>query len=43
MAGTATYAGVYKDLARWHAETYAGPPHNIAGRLAVFPPMTWPG
>lgn len=29
------YAGFYDDLARWHAQTYAGPPHNIAGRLAV--------
>ena len=29
------YAGFRKDLARWHARTYAGPPHNIAGRLAV--------
>jgi NAD(P)-dependent dehydrogenase (short-subunit alcohol dehydrogenase family) len=29
------YAGFYDDLARWHARTYAGPPHNIAGRLAV--------
>jgi NAD(P)-dependent dehydrogenase (short-subunit alcohol dehydrogenase family) len=29
------YAGFHKDLARWHAQTYAGPPHNIAGRLAV--------
>jgi NAD(P)-dependent dehydrogenase (short-subunit alcohol dehydrogenase family) len=30
-----SYAGCHKDLARWHAETYAGPPHNIAGRLSV--------
>jgi NAD(P)-dependent dehydrogenase (short-subunit alcohol dehydrogenase family) len=30
-----SYAGFYHDLARWHARTYAGPPHNIAGRLAV--------
>ena len=29
------YTGFGKDLARWHAQTYAGPPHNIAGRLAV--------
>jgi NAD(P)-dependent dehydrogenase (short-subunit alcohol dehydrogenase family) len=29
------YAGFREDLARWHARTYAGPPHNIAGRLAV--------
>ena len=29
------YTGFRKDLARWHARTYAGPPHNIAGRLAV--------
>lgn len=29
------YAGFRQDLARWHAQTYAGPPHNIAGRLAV--------
>src|SRR5712691_1997045 len=29
------YAGFRKELARWHARTYAGPPHNIAGRLAV--------
>lgn len=24
-------------LADWHARTYAGPPHNVAGRLAVTP------
>ena len=30
-----SYAGFYNDLARWHVRTYAGPPHNIAGRLAV--------
>jgi len=29
------YARFHEDLARWHAQTYAGPPHNIAGRLAV--------
>ena len=29
------YAGFYQDLARWHARTCAGPPYNIAGRLAV--------
>jgi NAD(P)-dependent dehydrogenase (short-subunit alcohol dehydrogenase family) len=29
------YAGFHEDLARWHAQTHAGPPHNIAGRLAV--------
>jgi NAD(P)-dependent dehydrogenase (short-subunit alcohol dehydrogenase family) len=29
------YAGFHQELARWHAQTYAGPPHNIAGRLAV--------
>jgi NAD(P)-dependent dehydrogenase (short-subunit alcohol dehydrogenase family) len=29
------YAGFRTELARWHARTYAGPPHNIAGRLAV--------
>ena len=29
------YAGFYRDLGRWHARTYAGPPYNIAGRLAV--------
>jgi NAD(P)-dependent dehydrogenase (short-subunit alcohol dehydrogenase family) len=29
------YAQFHEDLARWHAQTYAGPPHNIAGRLAV--------
>jgi len=29
------YAGFREDLARWHAQTYAGPPRNIAGRLAV--------
>jgi NAD(P)-dependent dehydrogenase (short-subunit alcohol dehydrogenase family) len=29
------YAGFYRDLARWHARTYAAPPRNIAGRLAV--------
>jgi NAD(P)-dependent dehydrogenase (short-subunit alcohol dehydrogenase family) len=29
------YAGFGKDLARWHAEAYAGPPHNLAGQLAV--------
>jgi NADP-dependent 3-hydroxy acid dehydrogenase YdfG len=29
------YAGFYQDLGRWHARTYAGPPYNIAGRLAV--------
>ena len=33
--GDGPYAGFRKDLERWHAETYAGPPHNIAGRLAV--------
>src|SRR5260221_7831508 len=31
------HAGFLEDLARWHAQTYAGPPHNIAGRLAVSP------
>jgi len=34
-AADGPYAGFHKDLARWHAQTYAGPPHNIAGRLAV--------
>lgn len=29
------YAGFRQDLADWHAQTYAGPPRNIAGRLAV--------
>jgi NAD(P)-dependent dehydrogenase (short-subunit alcohol dehydrogenase family) len=29
------YAKFHKELARWHSETYAGPPYNIAGRLAV--------
>jgi NAD(P)-dependent dehydrogenase (short-subunit alcohol dehydrogenase family) len=29
------YAQFHEDLARWHTQTYAGPPHNIAGRLAV--------
>jgi NAD(P)-dependent dehydrogenase (short-subunit alcohol dehydrogenase family) len=29
------YAAFYQELARWHAQTYAGPPRNIAGRLAV--------
>jgi NAD(P)-dependent dehydrogenase (short-subunit alcohol dehydrogenase family) len=29
------YAKFHEDLARWHSETYAGPPYNIAGRLAV--------
>jgi len=33
--GDGPYAGFREDLARWHAQTYAGPPHNIAGRLAV--------
>jgi NAD(P)-dependent dehydrogenase (short-subunit alcohol dehydrogenase family) len=33
--GDGPYARFRQDLARWHAETYAGPPHNIAGRLAV--------
>lgn len=33
--GSGPYAGFHQDLARWHAETYAGPPSNIAGRLAV--------
>jgi len=31
------YGRLYKELARWHAETYAGPPHNNAGRFAVSP------
>jgi NAD(P)-dependent dehydrogenase (short-subunit alcohol dehydrogenase family) len=35
LASQGPYAGFHEDLARWHAETYAGPPHNIAGRLAV--------
>ncbi len=29
------YAGFYRDLADWHARTYAGRPRNIAGRLAI--------
>jgi NAD(P)-dependent dehydrogenase (short-subunit alcohol dehydrogenase family) len=29
------YAGFYQELARWRAQTYGGPPRNIAGRLAV--------
>jgi NAD(P)-dependent dehydrogenase (short-subunit alcohol dehydrogenase family) len=29
------YAGFYHDLARWHEKTYATPPGNIAGRMAV--------
>jgi len=29
------YAGFYRELARWRAQTYGGPPRNIAGRLAV--------
>jgi len=33
--GDGPYAGFRRDLARWHAQTYAGPPYNIAGRLAV--------
>jgi NADP-dependent 3-hydroxy acid dehydrogenase YdfG len=37
-AGSST-GGPYNDfrrsLAEWHAQTYAGPPHNVAGRLAV--------
>jgi NAD(P)-dependent dehydrogenase (short-subunit alcohol dehydrogenase family)/glyoxylase-like metal-dependent hydrolase (beta-lactamase superfamily II) len=32
-----TYTSFYEDLADWHAQTYAGPPHNMAGRLAVSP------
>jgi NAD(P)-dependent dehydrogenase (short-subunit alcohol dehydrogenase family) len=31
------YAEFRQELAAWHARTYAGPPHNIAGRLAVTP------
>ncbi len=29
------YADFHTQLADWHARTFAGPPHNIAGRLAV--------
>jgi NAD(P)-dependent dehydrogenase (short-subunit alcohol dehydrogenase family) len=29
------YTAFRHDLADWHARTYAGPPRNIAGRLAV--------
>jgi NADP-dependent 3-hydroxy acid dehydrogenase YdfG len=29
------YAAFYRDLARWHSQTYGEPPRNIAGRLAV--------
>lgn len=29
------YDRLRKELARWHAETYAGPPRNVAGRFAV--------
>jgi NAD(P)-dependent dehydrogenase (short-subunit alcohol dehydrogenase family) len=29
------YYRLHKELERWHAETYDGPPHNVAGRLAV--------
>jgi NAD(P)-dependent dehydrogenase (short-subunit alcohol dehydrogenase family) len=29
------YAKLHEEMARWHARTYAGPPHNVAGRLAV--------
>jgi NAD(P)-dependent dehydrogenase (short-subunit alcohol dehydrogenase family) len=29
------YASFHQDLADWHAQTYAEPPRNIAGRLAV--------
>jgi NADP-dependent 3-hydroxy acid dehydrogenase YdfG len=29
------YDNFRRNLADWHAQTYAGPPHNIAGRLAV--------
>ena len=31
------YAEFHRQLADWHARTYAGPPHNTAGRLAVTP------
>jgi NADP-dependent 3-hydroxy acid dehydrogenase YdfG len=37
-AGNSTggpYDNFRRNLADWHAQTYAGPPHNIAGRLAV--------
>jgi NADP-dependent 3-hydroxy acid dehydrogenase YdfG len=30
-----TYGRFHEALTRWHAETFAGPPHNLAGRLAV--------
>lgn len=33
--GGGPYADFHHDLADWHAHTYAGPPSNIAGRLAV--------
>ncbi len=29
------YGQFHEALTRWHAETFAGPPHNLAGRLAV--------
>lgn len=31
------YGEFRRQLADWHAQTYAGPPHNVAGRLAVTP------
>jgi len=32
---TGAYGNFRGRLADWHARTYAGPPHNVAGRLAV--------
>jgi hypothetical protein len=29
------YNNFRRSLADWYAQTYAGPPHNVAGRLAI--------